>query len=166
MKLLLITLSLMLSITSFAEEIQSQGAIDLGIIEGDYVIKKGPKTFCYDGPVGWFNPAKADKENPMLMLGTKLIFSNVNRPEQKEIIEDCEVTSKTETKRISNIGFLTESESRHCKSLKESTRRTVRVEKDQIVLEVTSSSSETGNFSKACYYELRRPSREQQSVKK
>lgn len=165
MKSLILVLTLF-STVSFAEEIQTKGALDLGIIEGDYSIKKGPKTFCYDGPIGWFSPAKSDKENPMLMLGTRLIFSNVNRPELKQTIDDCEVSAKTETKNIGGIGFLTETESRVCKSLKETTRRTVRVEKDQIVLEVSSTSSETGNFSKACYFELKRPSRDQQSIKK
>lgn len=154
------------SLQALAEDPPSKAETDLNIIEGEYELKSGPLGFCSAGVVGWFNTKKSEKDNEMLMLGTRLIFSDANKPERKQTISDCDYTQKTETKRQGNMGLLTEVETRECKSLKETRTRVVRVEKDQITLEERNYSTENGQSSKSCTYSLKRPSRYQQSISK
>ncbi len=150
-----------------APEEMTKAEKDLNIIEGDYELVKGAVDFCSSGPVGWFNTNKAEriKANEMLMLGTRFIFAKVNQPENKETIGECDYVQKTETKRIKNIGILTETESRYCKGISETTRRIVRVDGDKISLDVTTSNSEAKSSTTLCFYSLKRPSRYQQSIK-
>ncbi len=168
MKLLILSIVILLSFPCFAgDDEPTKAETDLNIIEGDYELKKGALDFCSAGPVGWFNTKNSgnEKGSEMLMLGTRFVFAKINQPKNEQLIGDCNYSQKTETQRAENLGILTETETRFCNGLTETTRRTVRVEKDKIFLEVRVSNSEAKNSNTSCHYSLKRPSRNQQSVK-
>lgn len=158
------------STLSYSQQNTSQAAKDLNIIEGEYILKSGSSSFCSaGGPVGWVRTEKAGKDvdHYMLMLGTKFIFVDINKPESKLAFPDCAYTTKTETKRSGDTGVLIENENRDCGTSSEHVRRTVQVNKDKITLTVRSQTESQGKKTtdtSDCTFELKRASREQQSL--
>lgn len=170
MKILI--LSFLFPLICMAQENTSQAAKDLSIVEGDYTLTKGNSNYCSaGGPVGWFKTEKSDfdKDGYMLMVGTKFIFANINVPETKQTFPDCEYITKTEVKRHSGVGFLIETENQNCKNLNRIVRKSLRFEKDKISMDIYIKTEENGkksNETSECVFELKRPSRFQQSIKK
>lgn len=164
----------LLIIPSFSKAFDnnSQAAKDLAIIEGEYAVTNGSISFCSaGGPVGWVKTEKSDtnKDAYMLMLGTRFIFSDINKPEQKQIISECEYITKSETKKVDGAGILIETETQKCKSMTQTTRRKVHFERDKINLEVAVKTEENGqkkNVTSECSFALKSASRFQQSVPK